>query len=32
MRGGCVWHFVVIWYSVLLALIVILFLLNWRWQ
>jgi hypothetical protein len=30
MRGGDIWQFVVIWYSVALVLIVILFLLNWR--
>lgn len=30
MRGGNIGQFVVIWYSVALALIVILFLLNWR--
>lgn len=30
MRGGSIGQFVVIWYSVFLALIVILFLLNWR--
>ena len=30
MRGGDTWQFVVIWYSVALVLIVILFLLNWR--
>ena len=31
MRGGSVGQFMVIWYRVALGLIVILFLLNWRW-
>lgn len=32
MRGGGLWQFMVIWYSVALILIVALVLLNWRWE